>query len=196
MEARVAVGDNAPMYLLRHGQSYFNLHFNATRVDPRIEDPQLTPHGVRQAAAAAEQLAGAGLTRIIVSPYTRALQTAQPVIARHRVPVEIDAQVRERAAFVCDIGSPPHQLSSRFPHHDFDHLPPRWWHEGVESPESTTGRANAFRARMVQSADHATTLVVSHWAFILALTGISVGNGELLRYDPASPAPTAIDWEP
>jgi broad specificity phosphatase PhoE len=183
------------MYLLRHGQSYFNLHFNATRVDPRIEDPQLTPLGAQQAVAAAERLAGAALTRIIVSPYTRALQTAQPVIARHRVPVEISPEVRERAAFVCDIGSPPQHLADRFPHHDFAHLPSRWWHDGIEPQEVTTGRANAFRARMALRRDHATTLVVSHWAFILALTGISVGNGELLRYDPASPAPATIDWD-
>ena len=30
------------MYLLRHGQSYFNLHFTPTRIDPGIEDPELT----------------------------------------------------------------------------------------------------------------------------------------------------------
>src|SRR5580692_8646863 len=65
------------MFLLRHGQSYFNLHFNRTRRDPGIEDPELTPLGVEQARAAAADLADTALTRIIVSPYTRALQTAQ-----------------------------------------------------------------------------------------------------------------------
>jgi bisphosphoglycerate-dependent phosphoglycerate mutase len=63
------------MFLLRHGQSYFNLHFNETRVDPGIEDPELTALGTEQAAAAAAQLAEVALTRIIISPYTRALQT-------------------------------------------------------------------------------------------------------------------------
>ena len=33
------------MFLLRHGQSYFNLHMSRTRVDPGIEDPELTPLG-------------------------------------------------------------------------------------------------------------------------------------------------------
>ena len=64
------------MFLLRHGQSYFNLHFNKTRVDPGIEDPELTALGAEQAAAAAAQLADVAVTRIIISPYTRALQTA------------------------------------------------------------------------------------------------------------------------
>jgi hypothetical protein len=43
--------------------------------------------------------------------------------------------------------------------------------------------------------DSATTLVVSHWAFILALTGISVRNGELLECDPKSKMPERIAWD-
>src|SRR5450432_4224363 len=91
-----SIADNASfMILLRHGQSYFNLHFNQTRVDPGIEDPELTPLGVQQADAAAARLAGTAVTRIIVSPYTRALQTAQPILGVHRVPVRIMREVRE-----------------------------------------------------------------------------------------------------
>jgi broad specificity phosphatase PhoE len=173
------------MILLRHGQSYFNLHFNATRIDPGIEDPELTPLGVEQAAAAAIRLAGAALTQIIISPYTRALQTAQPILDVHKVPVTIMREVREQAAFACDVGSPPEVLARRFPHHDFGHLPPKWWHGGVETAAETTERANAFRAYMSARGDRTTTLLVSHWAFILALTGISLANGEILEYDPA-----------
>ena len=184
------------MYLLRHGQSYFNLHFTATRVDPGIEDPELTDVGLGQARAAAARLARVKLTRIIISPYTRALQTAEPILALHRASVEIMHEVRERAAFVCDVGSPPESLSARFPHHDFAHLPPRWWSEPVETLEETVGRADAFRSSMASRDDSATTLLVSHWAFILALTGTSVGNGELLEYDAMSAAPERIDWEP
>jgi broad specificity phosphatase PhoE len=174
------------MFLLRHGQSYFNLHFNATRVDPGIEDPELTPLGLAQAAAAAQRLADALLTRIIVSPYTRALQTAQPILAIHRVPVEIMREVREQAAFACDIGSPPDVLASRFPQHDFAHLPPQWWPGGVETAEATSERANAFRAHMAARNDGATTLMVGHWAFIQALTGVALANGEILEYDLTS----------
>ncbi len=86
------------MYLLRHGQSLFNLHFTETRKDPGIEDQVLTPLGHRQAEAAAELLAGKNITRLIVSPYTRALQTAEPVLARHNVPVDVMHEVRERYA--------------------------------------------------------------------------------------------------
>jgi broad specificity phosphatase PhoE len=182
------------MFLLRHGQSYFNLHYSETHIDPGIEDPHLTPLGLEQAAAAARTLAGIVLTRIIISPYTRALQTAEPILARHRVPVDILEEVRERAFFACDIGSPPGVLAERFPHHDFSHLPSPWWHGGIETEEETTGRADAFRTRMAARADSGTTLLVSHWAFILALTGHSLANGALVEYDPRSPPPASIDW--
>jgi glucosyl-3-phosphoglycerate phosphatase len=170
------------MFLLRHGQSYFNLHFNRTRIDPGIEDPELTPLGVEQAQAAASRLADRALTRIIISPYTRALQTAQPVLGVHKVPVEIMSEVREQAAYACDVGTPPHVLASRFPHHDFAHLPPKWWRDS-ETSEEIGERAEAFRAVMAARGDNSTTLLVSHWAFILALTGISLANGEILEYE-------------
>jgi broad specificity phosphatase PhoE len=183
------------MYLLRHAQSYFNLHFTATRVDPGIEDPELTPEGFEQAELAALALATVPLSRIIVSPYTRALQTAAAVRKVHNLPVEIMQEVRERTAFACDIGSAPEILAERFPQHDFTHLPRRWWHDGIETSEETVARANAFRASMAASRDSATTLLVSHWAFILALSGRSIGNGEILQYDPRSAPPKRIDLD-
>jgi broad specificity phosphatase PhoE len=92
-------------------------------------------------------------------------------------------EVREQAAFACDIGSAPAVLASRFPHHDFAHLPPRWWSDGTETLEETNSRANAFRVHMAAYADSATTLLVGHWAFIQALTGVALANGEILDYD-------------
>ena len=176
------------MFLLRHGQSYFNLHFNATRVDPGIHDPELTPLGVEQAAAAARRLADANLSHVIISPFTRALQTAQPVLAIHKVPVNVMSEVREQAAFACDIGSHPEVLASRFPQHDFGHLPPHWWHDGIETAEETSARADAFRDLMAARDERTTTLLVGHWAFIQALTGVSLANGEIVEYDPADHA--------
>lgn len=183
------------MYLLRHGQSYFNLHFTPTRIDPGIEDPELTELGLRQAEEAAARLADVPLTRIIISPYMRALQTAQPMLKYHQAPVNIMHEVRERAAFTCDVGSHPGVLAARFPHHEFKHLPPQWWSDPVETLAATTQRADDFRAVMATRNDSSTTLLVSHWAFILALTGESLENGEILEYDPRQERPQRIDWE-
>jgi glucosyl-3-phosphoglycerate phosphatase len=183
------------MFLLRHGQSYFNLYFTPTRIDPGIEDPELTDLGVTQAHAAAAQLAEVSLTRIIISPYMRALQTAEPILKFHQAPVNIMHEVRERAAFACDVGSPPKLLAARFPHHDFKHLPSPWWSKPVETLEATTLRADKFRELMATRDDAKTTLLVSHWAFILALTGKTLSNGDILEYDPMSGKPKQIEWE-
>jgi glucosyl-3-phosphoglycerate phosphatase len=182
------------MFLLRHGQSYFNLHFSQTRLDPGIEDPELTPLGIEQAAEAAAALASIELTRIIISPYTRALQTAAPILAGRRVAVDIMREVRERAAFACDVGSSPTVLAARFPHHEFGHLPQKWWNGQVETTAETIARANEFRDLMTTRDDAQTTLLVGHWAFILALTGSSLTNGEVIEYDPTSAAPERIVW--
>lgn len=184
------------MFLLRHGQSFFNLYFSETRRDPGIEDPELTPLGWQQAAAAAAALAAERITQVIVSPYTRALQTAEPVLARHQVPVTVMHEVRERAAFACDIGSAPALLARRFPRHEFGHLPEVWWPGERETTEATIARADAFRASVRDRGDNETILLVSHWGFLLALTGISMTNGEVLRYDPCAAAPGEISWRP
>ena len=182
------------MFLLRHAQSLFNLHFNETRKDPGIADPELTPFGTEQAAEAARRLLPLQLTRIIVSPYTRTLQTAAPILHSRAAAVEIMPEVRERAAFSCDIGSAADVLAQRFPLHDFSRLPQQWWPDRKESEQETVARAAAFRARMASRPDQATTLLVSHWAFLLALSGISLDNAELLEYDPCTRAPDRLEW--
>lgn len=184
------------MFLLRHGQSEFNLHFTATRRDPGIEDPHLTDLGAAQAQQAAEALAEFTLTRLIVSPYTRTLQTAAPLIASRPLTIEIDPLIRERYAFSCDIGSPRATLATRFPTHDFAHLTDPWWADAFEAEASVIGRANQFRAMMTTRPDWRETIVVSHWAFILALTGQSLPNGAWIAYDPHTPAPTRLVWHP
>ncbi|MGC9269117.1 histidine phosphatase family protein [Acidiphilium sp.] len=189
------------MILLRHGQSEFNLHFSATRRDPGIADPSLTPLGEAQAHAAAAALADVALRRLIVSPYTRALQTAAPILARRvaagrALSVEIEPLIRERYAFSCDIGSPRETLAERFPDHDFAHLSDPWWPDGFEAEAEVIARAARFRADMAARPDWRETIVVSHWAFILALTGHSLMNGDHIVYDPNTPPPVDLRWQP
>lgn len=184
------------MILLRHGQSEFNRHFTATRRDPGIKDPALTPLGLQQAEAAAAALRGEPIGRIIVSPYTRALATAVPIAAALGVPVVVNPIVRERCAFTCDIGTPRTELALAWPEHDFSAIDEIWWPPMAESEASVVDRAALFRAEMTALANWSDTLVVTHWGFILALTGVSVANGEWLRYDPTAPAPDAINWRP
>jgi broad specificity phosphatase PhoE len=184
------------MILLRHGQSEFNLHFTATRRDPGIVDARLTELGRAQALQAAVQLAGQRVTRIISSPYTRALQTAEPLAAMLKIAVMIHPLVRERYAFACDIGTPRTELQQAWPAHDFANIDEVWWPAEEEPADSVISRAALFRAEMAALPDHDSAVVISHWGFILSLTGQSVLNGAWLHYDPTQPPPAEITWRP
>lgn len=175
------------MIVLRHGQSLFNVHFSAHRRDPGIPDPVLTAEGERQADRAATALARAGIARIVCSPYTRALQTAQPIAARLSVPIAIEPLVRERYHFVCDIGSSAATLAAAWPACDFSQLPETWWPTETEPVASVEDRARRFRAALLATDAPDRTLLVSHWAFLLTLTGESLENGTWRRHDPSRP---------
>jgi broad specificity phosphatase PhoE len=174
--------------LVRHGQSHFNVLFGATRIDPGIVDPTLTEAGRVQAAASAEALAarrdGPPVRRLIASPYRRTLETAEIVASRLDVQITVEPLVRERAAYMCDIGSDPGELKQRWPHLAFDHLAMRWWGEGEESETALAVRCDRFRATMAQASDWAQVAVISHWGFIRALTGQPLQNGAWIAFDP------------
>ena len=183
------------MILLRHGQSEFNLHFTQTRRDPGIVDPALTELGHAQAREAADQLAPERITRIVVSPYHGTLQTAAPVARALGVPVAINPIVRERYAFACDIGTPRTELALNWPEHDFSSIDEVWWPAMTEPATSVVGRAALFRAEMAALPDWADTLVITHWGFIMSMTGLSLQNGQWLRCDPTAPPPAEIPWK-
>jgi broad specificity phosphatase PhoE len=182
------------MFLIRHGQSQFNVVYSVTRQDPGIEDPELTEEGHRQIEAVAAGLIDqrdrgeVRLTRLITSPYIRALQTAAILANALDVPVTVEALVRERAAFTCDVGSAPTALQQRFPRFAFAHLAHPWWHDLVahgaaESEETLAERGASFRAAMRDDPDWSNIGVVTHWGFIRALTGQRVLNGAMVRLD-------------
>lgn len=172
------------MILVRHGQSEFNVVFGATRRDPGIVDPALTVEGRRQIEAAASDLAGRDLRRIVASPYTRTLESAEILAEVLDRPVSIESIIRERCYFTCDIGSPRSELAQRWPGFDFGDLDEEWWPDPEETEAQLMIRCTSFRTRMRAVEDWPHVLVVSHWGFIRGLTGLEVGNGTIVPFDP------------
>ncbi|WP_374440053.1 histidine phosphatase family protein [Stella sp.] len=181
------------MILVRHGQSEFNAAFSVTRVDPGIHDPRLTDEGRRQAALAAEALAAMPVRRLVASPYTRAIETAEIIRGVLGLPLTVDPIVGERAAYACDVGSMTSQLKARWPHLGLDHLDERWWPEMEEPEHRLLDRCARFRAAMAAREDWRHVAVVTHWGFIRGLTGKRVGNGAVVPFDPNAPAPTVFE---
>ena len=172
------------MILMRHGESEFNVVYKRTRVDPGIRDPKLTPLGHHQVAEASAHLDGRPITRILTSPYTRAIETASIVAKRIAVPIHVDKRIGERAAFACDIGTNGPELRNAWPTLDLDHLDEEWWPAPVESEAALDARCRAFRDRQIVTDDWREILVISHWGFIRGLTGLTVGNAQLVEFDP------------
>jgi len=179
------------MILIRHGQSEFNVVYGATRQDPGIEDPKLTELGRDQARALGPALKALGVARLLVSPYTRTLETAALLRESHDVPVTVEPLIRERGAFSCDVGSRRDELAARWPDHAFDHLDDVWWSEHEESDASLHARGHSFRDRMASEGGWHALAVITHWGFIKALTGLTVGNCVMVRFDPTGAAPPA-----
>ena len=115
-----------------------------------IFDAPITELGETQAKRARLEVEKFNIKNVIVSPFTRTLQTAQ-LIFGNNLPFQINAEVREQLVNSCDVGSPPHKLAEDFPHLNFNHLDECWWHEGEKDyrgisvePENPIALANGI----------------------------------------------------
>ena len=171
------------IHLLRHAQSAFNEAYVEGGPDPMLFDAPLSTLGhaqVAEARAAFEELC---FDVIIISPLTRALQTATGIFGDRDVPMEVEALHREYLESSCDIGRHPRTLSENFPGLAFGHLDAAWWfsesehHNHVESPiiapepmDNFFDRVEAFRANLLARPEDR-VLVVGHATFFHHFSG-------------------------
>jgi broad specificity phosphatase PhoE len=119
----------------------------------------------------------------VASPYTRALESAEILVARLSLPVAVEPLVGERGHFACDVGTPRAELLQRWPQHRFHPFEEEWWLT-AESEDAFALRCGRFREAVAALEDWPEVLVVTHWGVIRSLTGRSIGNGEWVRFDP------------
>lgn len=169
---------------MRHAETVFNVIYGAHRRDPGVRDPDLTAEGRAQALSAAEGLRGESVARVITSPYRRALQTTDIIAGALGVPVRVEPLIRERAAFICDVGTPKSVLARTWAAYEFHHLEEKWWVDAEESESSLFERCRGFCAFMAELPDWPQVAVITHWGVIRALTGQPVKNCETVRFDP------------
>jgi broad specificity phosphatase PhoE len=176
------------MYVIRHGQSVFNAAFNKTGRDPGIIDAPLTGRGFKQARLAADSLKQKDIRKIISSPYTRALQTAQAIAGILNLGIEVEPLLGERSLYSCDIGTPRSALKKLWPRMNFARLEnEEWWPRLQETDADIEQRVHAFKALFDESGQGRQTLIVSHWYFIFTLTGgLDAENAQILFHDSES----------
>jgi broad specificity phosphatase PhoE len=168
------------MHFIRHGQSHFNLGFDQQGRDPQIPDAPLTPYGFNQARNAARQLADKNITRIISSPYTRALQTATTLAEILGVAIHVEPLVGERCLYSCDIGTPASILRRQWQQLDLSALEENWWPEMNESVAALSWRTESFKQKWGAAASSGGFALVSHWYFLNTLTGHDFDNCEIV----------------
>lgn len=89
------------LFLIRHGQSANNANPGGVR----HHDPELTDVGLQQAVKLGEWAAALNLTRLIASPFLRALQTAEEIRARTGVRAHVWVDIHEQGG--CCTGPDP-----------------------------------------------------------------------------------------
>jgi broad specificity phosphatase PhoE len=170
----------------RHGQSLFNVD-KVVNGDPAL-DRGLSEQGIEEAERLAGQLAALPIEVVAVSPFPRALQTANIALAGRDVPHLVDddlGDVRigelEGASLDAYRATPAHDhRSERFP--------------GGESLDEAALRYAAACQRLL-ARDETVTLVVCHEIPVRYLANAAAGSAELngpLRY-VANAAPYLFD---
>jgi len=83
------------LWIARHGNRIDFVNPDWFNTAPQPYDPHLSPDGEVQAQELAQRLAAEKIDRILVSPFLRALQTAQPIAQHHNLPLHIEPGLSE-----------------------------------------------------------------------------------------------------
>jgi probable phosphoglycerate mutase len=152
------------LYCVRHGESAYNAE---GRIQGQSDVP-LSEMGHRQSQAVAAALAGLPVEAIYASPLRRAMQTAEPVAERLKLPIRTDPRLMEIHA-----GAFQHKLRS-----ELDELYPQQfarWRSGDPDfaiPGGESRRDLMHRGREVFQeigrAGHGQVVVVSHGGLLAA----------------------------
>ena len=156
--------------LVRHGQSLLNVD-KVVNGDPAL-DPGLSEQGVEEAERLAGQIAAVPLGLVAVSPFPRALQTADIALEGRDVPHLVDEELGdvrigelEGASLDAYRETPAHSnRKERFP-------------GGESLDEAALRYAGAFERLLTR--DETATLVVCHEIPVRYLVNAAAGGGAL-----------------
>jgi len=169
------------LLIVRHGESQRNVGKQAAQAAGKLEygggvrdtDVALTACGVRQADVTGKFLSQTfRFDRAFVSPYLRAVQTAQLMIKHSKQPVEliIEERIREKEFGILD-GLTKKGIHEKYP--DEEHRRERdgkyyYRPPGGESYPDVALRVHSFIGTMVRECARQSVLVVCHSVIVLA----------------------------
>jgi len=172
--------------LARHGQSLFNVDA-VVNGDP-LRDRGLSERGIEEARRLGGQIVGIALELLVVSPFPRAIQTANIALERRDVPREIDSELGDVRIGELE-GKTIADYRASEPHHDHTQRFP-----GGESLNDAARRyADAYERLLARG--ERVTLVVSHEIPVRYAVNAANGSDDLdgPLHDVANAAPYVFD---
>jgi broad specificity phosphatase PhoE len=171
------------VHLIRHAQSIFQHSLEAGRADPKWRDAPLSEEGLGQAQRLRREVASLGVELVVISPLSRALQTALAAFEGLGIPLLVQPLAREWLYTYCDVGRPRAELEACFPGLDFAHLAEVWWYEAAGGhegwAEEPVGHV-VLRIRQLvswlEARPERSIAVVGHSALFEKMTGISLAH--------------------
>jgi 2,3-bisphosphoglycerate-dependent phosphoglycerate mutase len=169
--------------LVRHAETD-----NGAEWDDRDDERPLSPEGRRAAQELAEELDPYGLTAIYSSPFSRALQTVEPLAQRREMEITLLPDLRERE-------------TGAIARADWlSHLERSWTNPDYTPPDSESGRSAQRRALRVLDLfrahypDGGRVLVSSH-GNLISLILQAFEPGVDFRFHAAMPRPALYHLE-
>lgn len=188
------------VYFLRHAQGTHNEAHDKygsprwedefARTDAFLDAP-LTPFGVEDAQSKGQLSVRAELDRgmppierVVVSPISRAIQTAQNFFAKGQVPNEpftcIESCRETFDCHTCNKRRPLSELKRRFPDVDFSRLTDEedqlWSTTHRETTEEIQKRAREFLLELFCEAPERYVVVAAHLSIIEAICAVTLGT--------------------
>jgi 2,3-bisphosphoglycerate-dependent phosphoglycerate mutase len=169
-------GEATRIVAVRHGETVWNAEM---RMQGQL-DTALSDRGRRQAARAAEALAGEGIEAIVASDLARAFDTARAIATVVGLPITAEAGLRERCFGIFE-GHTYAEIDARWPEDAarWRRHEPAFGPEGGETLIDFSARAVAAMTRIAAAARGRTTLVVTHGGVLdclyRAASGLDLG---------------------
>ncbi|KAG7399432.1 hypothetical protein PHYBOEH_008946 [Phytophthora boehmeriae] len=212
---QLEAGDVKVVYLVRHAQGTHNLASHKLGVEilggelARSEeflDPDLTPFGIEDSKSKGPPSIKAELERgmppierVVVSPLSRSMQTAQHFFAKNQRPdspfvcLENCREILDCCTF--DKRLPLSAIKAKFPDVDFSHIKSEqdrlWSPTHYETQDEIYARAEAFLSELFDVVPDRYVAVVSHVCFIQAVCSVTLG-GTPPRFDNCEVVPLVL----
>lgn len=166
---------------IRHAEGEHNAAYNAghPKLAFRIHDPPLTKRGRAQAQLVKQQLSDQHFSFVVVSPLSRALETAAIIFGDRKIPIMVMPELSEHCLGPNCLLSRIEELKEKFPNVVFTNLVPA--HQKAltnESREFFMKRVEIFSA-WIKKQSFSKIALVSHGGFLRELTGRDFANAEV-----------------